>query len=66
VSNCWGGCVSDKYLTENCGFIDKLLPGDVVLADRGFNVAEAIGMVQAQLHLPAFTRGKISTLCSRG
>lgn len=29
-----------------------------MLADRGFNVAEAIGMVQSQLHLPAFTRGK--------
>ena len=50
--------MSDKYLTENCGFIDKLLPGDVVLADRDFNIAEAVGMVQARLHLPAFTRGK--------
>ena len=57
VSDTWGGRVSDKYLTENCGFIDKLLPGDV-LADRGFNIAEAVGMVQARLHLPAFTRGK--------
>ena len=50
--------MSDKYLTENCGFIDKLLPGDVVLADRVFDIAEAVGMVQARLHLPAFTRGK--------
>ena len=57
VSDTWGGRVSDKYLTENCGFIDKFLPGDV-LADRGFNIAEAVGMVQARLHLPAFTRGK--------
>ena len=32
VSDSWGGCVSDKHLTENCGFL-RLLPGDVVLAD---------------------------------
>ena len=50
--------MSDKYITENCGFIDKFLPGDVVLADRGFNVAEAVGMVQAELYLPAFIKGK--------
>ena len=27
--------MSDKFLTEHCGILDKLLPGDVVLADRG-------------------------------
>ena len=58
VSDTWGGRVSDKYITENCGFIDKLLPGDVVLADRGFNIAETVGMVQAELYQPAYTKGK--------
>ena len=33
VSKAWGGRTSDKFLTENCGIIDKLLPGDLVLAD---------------------------------
>ena len=28
----WGGRVSDKYLTENCGLFDHLLPGDQILA----------------------------------
>jgi len=29
ISQTWGGRVSDKILTVNSGFPDKLLPGDV-------------------------------------
>ena len=58
VSNCWGGRVSDKYLTDNCGLLSKLLPGDIILADRGFDIAESVGLKQASLHISAFTRGK--------
>ena len=50
--------MSDKHLTENSGLLQKLLPGDVVLADRGFDIAESVGTVQARLHIPAFTKGK--------
>ena len=54
-----GGCASDQHITEHCGILQKLCPGDVVLADRmGFNVAEAIGSVGASLDIPAFTKGK--------
>ncbi|SMN01989.1 hypothetical protein SPONN_290 [uncultured Candidatus Thioglobus sp.] len=58
ISSAWGGRVSDKYLTENCGVLTKLLPGDIVLADRGFDIADSVGFFQAQLHIPAFTKGK--------
>ena len=58
VSKAWGGRTSDKFLTENCGIIDKLLPGDLVLADRGFTIQELLMFKQAQLAIPAFTRGK--------
>ena len=58
VSECWGGRVSDKFLTENSGLLQKLLPGDIVLTDRGFDIAESVGTMQARLHIPAFTRGK--------
>ena len=58
VSESWGGCTSGKFLTENCRFLDKLVPGDVVMADRGFTVAERVGMRQAPLVIPAFTKGK--------
>jgi len=34
VSEPWGGRTSDVYLTENCGMLQNLLPGDTVMADR--------------------------------
>ena len=58
ISKAWGGRVSDRYLTENSGLLRKLLPGDIVLADRGFDIADSVGFYQARLHIPAFTRGK--------
>ena len=30
----------------------------MVLADRGFNVADCLGVVRATLHIPSFTKGK--------
>ena len=39
-------------------FKKYILPGDIVLADRGFDIAESVAMMQAQLHIPAFTKGK--------
>ena len=59
ISKAWGGRVSDKHLTENSGLLRKLLPGDIVLADRGFDAADSVGFYQARLHIPAFTRGKV-------
>ena len=38
VSRAWGGRVSDKALTQECGILNILLPGGLVLADRGFTL----------------------------
>lgn len=58
LSTCWGGRVSDRQITCDSGFLDKLLPGDVVLADKGFNMTEDFTLKGAQLIVPAYTKGK--------
>ena len=58
ISKGWGGRVSDVYLTEHSGLLQHLLPGDVVLADRGFTIEESVGVLCAEVKHPPFTRGK--------
>ena len=58
LSKCWGGRVSDKAITQKCGFLNYVEPGDVILANHGFTVADDIAMRGARLEIPAFTRGK--------
>ena len=58
VSKAWGGRTSDKFLTENCGLMNKLLPGDLVMADRGFTIHDIVALKRAELAIPAFTKGK--------
>ena len=38
--------------------MEKLLHGDLVMADRGFTIHESLVCKQAELAIPAFTRGK--------
>lgn len=39
ISKGWGGRASDKHITENCGILENILPGDVLLADRGSDIS---------------------------
>lgn len=58
ISNAWGGRVSDKYITENCDFLDNIIPGDLILADRGFDIQDTLGCIMAQVKMTALTRVK--------
>lgn len=40
------------------GFLDKLEHGDVILADRGFDIADDLGVYGARLEIPSFMNGK--------
>ncbi|KAK3922032.1 Protein ALP1-like [Frankliniella fusca] len=60
ISRGWGGRSSDKYITESkdCKFLDMLLPGDVILADRGFTITDSVLQLQAQIIMPSFMNGR--------
>ena len=58
VSTAWGARTSDKDICFESGLYEFLLPHDVVMADRGFNIAEHLALYNAKLLIPAFTRGQ--------
>jgi len=57
ISKGWRGGVSDKYVTENSGLLDKLLPGDLLLADGSGGVGAGGGMMCAEVTRPAVAYG---------
>ena len=54
ISKGWGGRASDVHITENCGLLELLQPGDVILADRGFNINDSASMYCARVQLSPF------------
>ncbi|XP_062504821.1 uncharacterized protein LOC134181569 [Corticium candelabrum] len=47
----------DRELTKQSGFLNKLVPGDQVMADKGFITADILMDVGASLVLPPFLKG---------
>jgi hypothetical protein len=44
--------VSDKELTVQCGILDLLEPGNSVMADRGFTIADLLGARGVDRNIP--------------
>lgn len=58
ISSLYGGHISDKKITELWGIIDLLEPGDMVMADRGFDIQHILAAKNVTLNIPPFMRGK--------
>ena len=57
VSKLFSGCIGDKEITSRCGFLEKLKPGDEVMADKGFNIQDWLALHHVRLmHRPSCTR----------
>ena len=54
VSRLYNGAISDVQLTKDCGILQKLEPGDSVMADRGFKIVEELNSIGALLNIPPF------------
>lgn len=61
LSKAWGVRASDVQIVRESGFIDSKyhMPGDQILADRGFTLAEEFAsQCSCEFLTPAFTKGK--------
>ncbi|KAH9382496.1 hypothetical protein HPB48_004849 [Haemaphysalis longicornis] len=58
VSKAYGGRASHTYIIVDSGFLDRVEPGDVVLADKGFpGIRAPVQGQKAVLVLPPFSQG---------
>ncbi|XP_034235759.1 uncharacterized protein LOC117642061 [Thrips palmi] len=59
ISKAYVGRIQDTELTNDCGILDNLKPGDVVLSDRGFDISNTAGFLRAHVVQPAFLYGRL-------
>lgn len=57
-SDAYGGSASDRQLVERSELQNKCEPGDIIMADRGFNVQDYFAPHDITVAIPHFTKGK--------
>lgn len=64
VSILYSGSISDKEIVNVSGFLEKLQPGDVVMADKGFNIQDYLAVHETVLIVPPIMQKNISARAS--
>ena len=65
VSKLFTGCISDKELVRQSGFLDVLEEGDVIMADKGFNIQDLLAIHSVRLIAPPImTKSTVSARAS--
>ena len=52
VSSLYGGSISDRQIVEKSHFVDLLEQGDLIMADRRFDIQDLMAAKQAKLFIP--------------
>lgn len=65
VSRLFTGSISDKEIVKDSGFLEQLEAGDVVMADKGFNIQDLLALHETRLLAPPMMRkGSVSAVTS--
>ena len=54
ISDLYEGSIDDVSITSQCGILDHIEPGDVLLVEKGFTIQELLYAKQATIKIPAF------------
>ena len=58
ISRAYGGRASDMCIVQDCGILNRLVPGDEVMADTGFTIQDLLFPFRVKLNISAFSHGK--------
>ena len=58
VSNCYEGSICDQKLVELSGLLNRLEPGDELMADKGFQIQDLLAPLGVHLNIPPFLTSK--------
>ncbi|CAN7942283.1 unnamed protein product [Ixodes hexagonus] len=58
ISEAYGGCATDSFITVGSGFLNMVQPGDLILSDKGSpQMKSAVEQKHAVLVMPPFSSG---------